>query len=544
MNFQKYYCYLYEDKGEYQNRAEEYLILKNLHPELKFVFLVDKENVTSDDKIKEVLSIIKNFVNEGISPQDLTISVEGFEHKYKTAEWNKVLEFENVLKQKNITFGFEDMHRTWSTKEVEVANSKIVDTANEIKKKKLSSFETLLDAYLKVSDRKYVHETENEHFSQSRSVFGVLNSDKVVCVGFAEMLSAIIKEIGDENIKIYLNNVATSDDNKTRRGFHENVIVYIKDENYGIDGYYYLDPTWDASKGNIMSLKYFMIPLGDIGKFRQPYIRRADKLYPPKEELLRNTIKSDKEDLIYNARANNNVSFTSDGFRYSYSFMRDYLTLFPEEAEKFKKMVGSEELDRLEKNYYKFERKKKIFEQIKKEFNGLNRTISEQDSISLYSAINNIINTEKVDKIERLKQSVENGPDFNEGVSITNLLDRQEKALEEGQTEVLYEIAVKEDEPIEPVILAYNLINISKENRMVDKVLLENSRPIETEIYMTALKKVLKTDYPQLNDAQIDSLVHKIIINMADRRKVVFSGFNETSLASYLDGMDIIKDKE
>ena len=58
----------------------------------------------------------------------------------------------------------------------------------------------------------------------SRSVYGVLNSNFIVCVGYSELFEAIMKQI-NPNIKIYENSIIVG-------GRHSDLIVHLIDKKY------------------------------------------------------------------------------------------------------------------------------------------------------------------------------------------------------------------------------------------------------------------------------------------------------------------------
>lgn len=125
----------------------------------------------------------------------------------------------------------------------------------KIKKYNLSPIEQIMFAYDLVRDRVYIQEEKNENTSVSRDLSSVLSGNKIVCVGFANILDKVLKNLG-----INSDMVALNDRNKPTG--HMRNVVYVKDDKYKIESLYYLDPTWDSKenendKSYLFSYKYF-----------------------------------------------------------------------------------------------------------------------------------------------------------------------------------------------------------------------------------------------------------------------------------------------
>ena len=314
----KFYYYPEEESELFDKKIQEFQKLKADNKSLEFSVVVNKEFVLRDDfekKYKSISDVLNLF---GISNDRISFSISTKDHYFSNEEWQKIVISKEKLQQDNIMFGFEDMTKTWTLEEVERANNSIMNSANRIKSQDYSPYEKLLSAYIKVTSRQYTKENANDHYSTSRSVYGVLNSDRIVCVGYSELLEAILHEIGDNNIKIYQNHVCCSRDNIKQDCTHRTLIVYLKDEKYGIDGYYYLDPTLDSLQNikDIPKLTHFLVPISDIEKLNF-HIRSNGKL------IKKNGAKAKKSG-NYNRHADISISWTSDDLEVTDQFLKDY----------------------------------------------------------------------------------------------------------------------------------------------------------------------------------------------------------------------------
>lgn len=302
-----------EINAEYvKNTAKEYLqnrkIFKGNNEHL--LLRIQRESLKDDSVFEEFLAIIKDFVKEGIKPSDIVFSIDNDAYKktFSKKELANLKKLEQMGKIIGVHVGVFDYKDVFSYKEVVNSDRIIKFNANKIKSRDYSPLEKLLNIYLIVSGLKYKFEDKNkEPDSQSRSVYGTLNSDKIVCAGYSELLKAIVKELDDPNLKVFANLIGTKRMQKDgyKIGIHQNNIAYIKDDKYKIDGFYYLDPTWDSIKGN--SLNFFLTEIGQIKNIPDNIIdyKEANKLDGNK---LRYPTRKSKFAHNYNYKYNASVS--------------------------------------------------------------------------------------------------------------------------------------------------------------------------------------------------------------------------------------------
>ena len=276
-----FYAYLSDKKTE-EERIKDYILQykqerqKFKNNNLKFLMLEDRntlENITT----KMVWEEIEDYTKEGLNPKNIVFAFFN-DHKKKTfskKEMYNLMKITEILKPLGISVGIYDYQDVYDYHKVNNAQKILMNNVNAIKQLHYSPLEKLMHAYFVVARNRYVSATEEESESISRSVYGVLNSDKMVCSGYSELLKAVVKELDDENLKVFANDVAIKDkkDKKEKKvdiEFHQNNIVYIKDEKYNIDGFYYLDPTWDTSvdmetnEDLIDSVKHFLVEISQI----------------------------------------------------------------------------------------------------------------------------------------------------------------------------------------------------------------------------------------------------------------------------------------
>lgn len=148
------------------------------------------------------------------------------------------------------------------------ANRRLDEIADKIKNatndgEALSPFEKFMLAYEYVTD--YSYKDSNDE-GESRHWVPVIDGDKIVCVGYASLLKALCDRIFssdevfvmEQSSHVYLDRINSE--------AHANNLVFIKDNKYGIDGWFYCDACWDSiKKGNEDKAQaYCCIPFGDV----------------------------------------------------------------------------------------------------------------------------------------------------------------------------------------------------------------------------------------------------------------------------------------
>ena len=120
----------------------------------------------------------------------------------------------------------------------------------DIKESNLSPYEKYIAVYSivkKFKEYKFYKDNKSEdekYADQSRSIYLLLENDYIVCVGYAKLLTALLKRVGINSVTW---GVETIDEP------HSRVYVNLEDEKYNINGYYMCDPTWDYEKYDVYS---------------------------------------------------------------------------------------------------------------------------------------------------------------------------------------------------------------------------------------------------------------------------------------------------
>ena len=166
----------------------------------------------------------------------------------------------------------------------------------------LSPFEKYLFVYNLVKTFKAYKENE-DYPGASRNIYEILDNEYMVCVGYAHLLQNLLRRLGIESYDITVDVEGGLDNVKDdvtilpervvdKKTGEEKVVepeavgharaqIHLVDEKYGIDGYFFADPTWD----NYLEQDFYLFSLMSNNEYngirRYNYIRidRIDELF-------------------------------------------------------------------------------------------------------------------------------------------------------------------------------------------------------------------------------------------------------------------------
>lgn len=216
-------------------------------------------SINNTETFDEFIKIVNQ---ENVDLSNVTVSFSINKNDFSKQEFltfnklNKQLPTQKLYLRQNDTL--------WSGEDVLTTQTKLEELVKFAESTKLSPLEQVMVILDNISENKYKTEDDNESKLISRSVFGVLNSDKIVCSGYANLFKSAVDYLGSNNIKCWTTRVDITDDSGKDQGKHEFCVVYLEDEKYNIKGCYALDPTWCAGTN---SLTYFMLNFEDLNHF-------------------------------------------------------------------------------------------------------------------------------------------------------------------------------------------------------------------------------------------------------------------------------------
>lgn len=122
----------------------------------------------------------------------------------------------------------------------------------------LSPFEKYLYAYNIVKHYKKYQESNLKN-EKSRNIYHILENEFIVCLGFSNFLGDLLDKLNIPNFNLDIEvdlsydeikpgqEEITTEEKVLQNEGHARRYVYLVDPKYGIDGFFYGDPTWDNS---------------------------------------------------------------------------------------------------------------------------------------------------------------------------------------------------------------------------------------------------------------------------------------------------------
>lgn len=243
-----------------------------------------------------VINILRRIALSGHSV-DLIIDYNGFEpektdfnskvpYEYNEREYEILLRLNESGYLKSIRFSefFRedfvpfDKKNTWSFYKVCQANFDVMRLAQNIRSEKFSPFEALLFMNIYIDNFNYYGMATTDEKTRTfltaekskNKEYGdyVGETDAFVCTGYGSFGKATIDAYNDNNIKCMPITISFyRNKEKTKKYFasHTALLVYLKDNKYGIDGYYIWDPTWAVSN----DIQFVLFPVGDLSKYKK-----------------------------------------------------------------------------------------------------------------------------------------------------------------------------------------------------------------------------------------------------------------------------------
>lgn len=214
----------------------------------------------SSETLEQIASLAERFAENGYEPE---IRVFGNNLEFKKSDLKNIMDYEEKLKGKNVKILVSDRENLYSIKETIKAYVRAKNEIDRIKQMNLSPFERFLAVYQFVTSIAYKDDEINKFVP--RNVISALSSNEIICVGYSKLLKFMCDAVDVPCIR----QMSLLKHKKNRNnGYHESNVVHIKDDKYGIDGYYYADACWDNvydAKEKNLKYNYCAVPLEDVG---------------------------------------------------------------------------------------------------------------------------------------------------------------------------------------------------------------------------------------------------------------------------------------
>ena len=194
-------------------------ILKDIGEDTDIVIECDKN--TFVDYLKYISKLNGNYY---LYSRDISLS-----------DFYNIFKYIDIDKYGDVVIDYQDFTSPVSIKELYnicyIASETIeLATLND-----LSPLEQIILVYDRIKRREYKKDDNNS--SECRDIDKILKGDSIVCIGYANLFSAVLSSLNIDN-KVAIN----------IEGNHARNIVHIIDDKYNIDAVYYFDVTGDSKK--------------------------------------------------------------------------------------------------------------------------------------------------------------------------------------------------------------------------------------------------------------------------------------------------------
>ena len=167
------------------------------------------------------------------------------------------------------------------------AHQRINQMVKVVKDNDLSPLEAICFLYYIVCKSFFYQEDEDNPIN-ARSIIGVLNTNKIVCVGYSSLIKAMVDKLENKNLKAETLTIKIIDSDEKENvmsgyieagGGHMQNVIIIKDDKYQVEGAYILDATYDSKTERFKTGKgfaNFMFPVTDLLHYRYLKIIQYD----------------------------------------------------------------------------------------------------------------------------------------------------------------------------------------------------------------------------------------------------------------------------
>ena len=272
INYELLYKIFYKFKKDF---SKKFLIDETIDETVNFTIYNDSFN----DKEK-----IINFINQNPN-LNITLYVKDYTWLINNLKNNDY---------PNLKINFENSKNSIPYNEFYNMYIKLDEIICFIKHYDLSDLEKVMLVYDIVKANVYHKEDSNESSSKSRDLNEIVNGDKIVCVGYANLINYLLTNLDIKNKCIITKNTETNIG-------HQRNYLYLDDKKYNIKGAFFLDVTADSKKSNdyIDNYRYFLKPYNFFNNKKDIIInpQELSLLSQTDEELLWDLINK-KEDTI------------------------------------------------------------------------------------------------------------------------------------------------------------------------------------------------------------------------------------------------------
>ena len=205
----------------------------------------------------------------------------------------------------------------WNLDDVITANDSVNSIIDYIVKFKFTPFEAVAFIH-RIVTKTFEYVEDEEEGLNSRSLVGILITDKIVCVGYATFVKAVIDKLNLKGLscQTYTGFIESSKGYEEIKKYmyilsgeaHMQNLITINDEKYQISGAYVLDTCWDSKNKWFPSGKgyaNFMYPVTDLLCFNEAkFVQHQHSIDDILCQFIENEEKPEDSPIIINNKDN------------------------------------------------------------------------------------------------------------------------------------------------------------------------------------------------------------------------------------------------
>lgn len=200
-------------------------------------------------------------------------------HASITMDFQRLKELQRELQDdmEYLYFAMEENQLPVSYRDFYHTLEKIESLAVQVKSFQFSPLEMAMYIYDIVRDHVYV---KGNYPEEARDLSRVLLGDKMVCLGYARFMKAIVDRIDDPNLRCEISILWS----EQREDGHARNVLYINDEKYQVQGVYYSEPTFgrkmsEEDQNWLTDYRFFLLPKFAMELIDQEPMQEEDMPY-------------------------------------------------------------------------------------------------------------------------------------------------------------------------------------------------------------------------------------------------------------------------
>ena len=227
------------------------------------------------ENISDVLNIIELFESKNMKIDLISLHL-------KNKDYDDIYLLKKLDSKYNFGIFYDKSNNRISLKDFIMMRETLNYYKSMIEEANLSPIEQIMFAYDIIKSYDYQEVDENTDLMESRRINDIIRDGKIVCVGYAVFFTQLLKELNIESYNFGTDVPVKNKNGEIEMKGHQRNIVNVKDDKYGIDGYYAFDPTWDSAPKLVKCID----ENGDEKIRKKSSVKSTDRVVKELDEML------------------------------------------------------------------------------------------------------------------------------------------------------------------------------------------------------------------------------------------------------------------